>query len=1146
MVMVRRDGTSGGGGGRSGAPDWDFGTPTQAKMTPSSVIRRDRYKVGQRPNIRGAGPPASTPTQQTVLDPREYTGTMSAAGLPIDIAFGRCYQPQTKLIYEESWSNFTVLTWIVGLSEGPIQSIQPLADNKPLRLVSGSFTEPNGTLFVDETGFIKVYCYDGAQTSITSSGLGVYDPLAAAEEVHTGLAMAVVFITFDSEKMNTVPSMTWILEGYRLCKDPVDGVRRYSPFPAVHARELLTNTGFGIALPDDVLHLDDHLTNLGGWGRARNDCAIAIFPPQPSNAPSGAVTGSGGVPAGGYYYTFTCVTGDGIETLESPVSAVVAAGSASTITVTVPAGGAGTSSRNVYRNATQNVAQPRYLVGSINNNTAGATLVDSTSNLVLLNAGATAPTVAPRAERYIAGILISRQANGQDWLDTILAHFAGKVTMDNGRYQCRVDQKLDAGYTPLVLRDEIYDAGDEVFGANVDPLSVEVWRKEETDLFNVIVVNYLDANNNFQPASVTLKREKVKALLERPRIATFDLPGCPDKNQAMRIATLYLNRAWDDLLWRVRADRSALALQAGLDVAELWIGGLLFQGRVLKIGTDGDLLVVEGEEYQEPSYAERVQNEDAPIGTTIPDPSATPPNPTNCGIREVPSEGPGSAGYLLVDYTPGNTPYYRTTRCIVNDGLNTYVAAEQAIGPIAIRNPRRGYPHIVTLYTVTDRGTRISTGFTLPPFTPQLLAPVVPDVLDLAARFDTHQERGYITCALPPYVGASHIEIFDNYGNPATPPRVGSVAATDVVPGQRIDVRQAIHGDGYAADMVFSVIVKLVNTFGDKSPGIPISWTIKQNGTAAYTVGYDPRDVTFDGDKVWVSNHNGANVNRVSRATGAVDLTVGVGSKPYGILYAHGYVWVANYGSDSITRMNPDGTGVATIALVAGDGPLGLTKIVTSAGGQFLTISCHKSGKVKSINLETLSLVGLATTVGRKPCFMYSVTIGGKSFLYVANYLDNTVSVVSEAGTVVATIPVGQGPFGITFDGTHVWVCNYADSSLSLIDPITNTVTAVIQLGTRKGPTDAAHIDGYVWVTCAATREVARVNVATRIPTAYEPMPSSPRSIMYDGTDAWMPLNLNASSSVVPVTVTNPAPGGGASAPVNFTILGVDTSPLPI
>lgn len=66
-------------------------------------------------------------------------------------------------------------------------------------------------------------------------------------------------------------------------------------------------------------------------------------------------------------------------------------------------------------------------------------------------------------------------------------------------------------------------------------------------------------------------------------------------------------------------------------------------------------------------------------------------------------------------------------------------------------------------------------------------------------------------------------------------------------------------------------------------------------------------------------------------------------------------------------------------------------------------------------------------------------------YAYVANSLDNTVSVVNTASeAVVATIPVGANPFAAvaTPDGRHVYVTD--DSGVQVIDTSTNTVTATI------------------------------------------------------------------------------------------------------
>jgi YVTN family beta-propeller protein len=68
----------------------------------------------------------------------------------------------------------------------------------------------------------------------------------------------------------------------------------------------------------------------------------------------------------------------------------------------------------------------------------------------------------------------------------------------------------------------------------------------------------------------------------------------------------------------------------------------------------------------------------------------------------------------------------------------------------------------------------------------------------------------------------------------------------------------------------------------------------------------------------------------------------------------------------------------------------------------------------------------------------------------VTNQFDNTVSVIEAAtNTVVATVPVGQGPTGvaITPNGAFAYVTNLFGNTLSVIDIATNTVTATVLVG---------------------------------------------------------------------------------------------------
>ena len=62
---------------------------------------------------------------------------------------------------------------------------------------------------------------------------------------------------------------------------------------------------------------------------------------------------------------------------------------------------------------------------------------------------------------------------------------------------------------------------------------------------------------------------------------------------------------------------------------------------------------------------------------------------------------------------------------------------------------------------------------------------------------------------------------------------------------------------------------------------------------------------------------------------------------------------------------------------------------------------------------------------------------------------DGTVSEIdASTGTVVKTIPVGSGPYGVSSDGTHVWVTNLTtDDTVSEIDASTGTVVNTIPVG---------------------------------------------------------------------------------------------------
>ena len=71
------------------------------------------------------------------------------------------------------------------------------------------------------------------------------------------------------------------------------------------------------------------------------------------------------------------------------------------------------------------------------------------------------------------------------------------------------------------------------------------------------------------------------------------------------------------------------------------------------------------------------------------------------------------------------------------------------------------------------------------------------------------------------------------------------------------------------------------------------------------------------------------------------------------------------------------------------------------------------------------------------------------NYVYITNYLDNSVSVIQTSdNTVINTISVGNAPKGIevTPDGSYIYVANSIDSTVSVISTLNNTILKTINL----------------------------------------------------------------------------------------------------
>ncbi|MBM3663279.1 MAG: YncE family protein [Actinobacteria bacterium] len=101
-------------------------------------------------------------------------------------------------------------------------------------------------------------------------------------------------------------------------------------------------------------------------------------------------------------------------------------------------------------------------------------------------------------------------------------------------------------------------------------------------------------------------------------------------------------------------------------------------------------------------------------------------------------------------------------------------------------------------------------------------------------------------------------------------------------------------------------------------------------------------------------------------------------------------------------------------------------------------------------------------------------------------------------------ITVGDGPRGVAFDGTSIWVANRLSDNVTRIDAATGTVIGT-PVTAGDGPYGITFDGTRVWVTNELADTVTAIDAATATvigtPIA---VGDSPRSISVDGTNLWV------------------------------------------
>jgi len=269
----------------------------------------------------------------------------------------------------------------------------------------------------------------------------------------------------------------------------------------------------------------------------------------------------------------------------------------------------------------------------------------------------------------------------------------------------------------------------------------------------------------------------------------------------------------------------------------------------------------------------------------------------------------------------------------------------------------------------------------------------------------------------------------------------------------------------------------------------------------AEQVGSRPTGITFGAGSMWVVNDSDRTLNRIDPSSGKVVQTRSVGGTPTGLAFGDGSVWVPVFGETlggeaAVLRFNPGSASDAPKVIRV---PNGIQSIAYGAGSIWIV---NKNGNsVIQIDPATDS-ISHTYGVGQAP---EGIAVTDDA-VWVANSIDQTVwRLDPHSGDVIARIPILTGPTTVVAGGGAVWVVSALGNDVVRIDPATNGIVTTIKVGTN--PSGVAIGGGAVWVGSLGDRALWRVDPKRNTARAFARLPSGVDAVLVERGVVWVSLH---------------------------------------
>jgi YVTN family beta-propeller protein len=97
--------------------------------------------------------------------------------------------------------------------------------------------------------------------------------------------------------------------------------------------------------------------------------------------------------------------------------------------------------------------------------------------------------------------------------------------------------------------------------------------------------------------------------------------------------------------------------------------------------------------------------------------------------------------------------------------------------------------------------------------------------------------------------------------------------------------------------------------------------------------------------------------------------------------------------------------------------------------------------------------------------------------IWVANFFSQTMTKLATDGSVLGTYAVGDGPAGVTYAGSYIWVANNGSNTVSKVQVSDGALVKNFSVG--RGPYGVVYDGANLWVASSSTGQVSKISPAS-------------------------------------------------------------------